>query len=382
MRQRLRLLYLIKDSPFEPRGHAAQRAHSLIREWSGPDGSADVTFFYPGKSNQPKSLDAAKGFEISGRRRLAEKITGVFQSYHFRLIGKKFADEVLKHCRDQSFDAVIAEELTMSEPGLKIASELKLPLFYIAHNFESDLYEQISRDRLHLISSLILKRKEGAILKMAAATFAFSPVDAEKMRAAFKIKNKIQTTRAGFDLKSVRFFEDRDEKNRILIVGALDYLPNVESVLWFASDIFPLITSKCFVTVAGRNPTAEVQRVCAEAGFELIASPRAMDPILQRGTIEVVSLKKGSGTRGKILEAMAAGLPIVSTRLGCEGLGLIDQKHLLVADNAKEFAGCIDKLLGDQSLRRQISLDAFAIVQTFSYRAVARDLVESIRTVL
>ena len=134
------------------------------------------------------------------------------------------------------------------------------------------------------------------------------------------------------------------------------------------------------VIVAGRNPARQVIDACAEAGFELVANPQDMNPTLSRGLLEVVPLKKGSGTRGKILEAMAAGLPVVSTQLGCEGLGLQHDKHLLVANSASEFAEAIECLMNNESQRNQLSRQAHAKVQEFSYRAVAQGLLDEIRT--
>ena len=374
----LRLLYLIKDSPFEPRSHSSQRARALIVAWNLSQ-QANVQFFYPGEITRPQNLESTSGFEVSARRNFFEKLKGILLPYHFRLVGRSFQREVLRLRQGQTFDAVIAEELTMAEQAIPIAKALGKPIFYVAHNFEANLYEQIGSGKLSLIRLLILKWKEACILKSVTRVFAFSSQDADRMQKSYSVST-IKTTSAGFDLSSTVFTENRADRRHLLLVGALDYLPNIESVVWFASEIYPLLNARYPVIVAGRNPSRLVQDACAKAGFELVASPSDMNPILNRGVLEVVPLKKGSGTRGKILEAMAAGLPVVSTQLGCEGLGLQPEKHLLVADTAAEFAKAVDRLMNNEVLRHQLAREAYSKVQEFSYHAVAKALIHEIKT--
>ena len=374
----LRLLYLIKDSPFEPRSHSSQRAHALIGAWNLSQ-EASVLFFFPGKTTKSHVLKATPGFEVKAQRTLIEKIKGIFFSYHFRLIGSSFQKEVLRLSQGQKFDAVVAEELTMAEHAIPIAKALGVPIFYIAHNFEAKLYSQIGSGKLRFIKLMVLKWKEASILKSVTRAFAFSKVDAVRMQTSYS-GLEIKTTSAGFDLDSTVFTERRADRRHLLIIGALDYLPNIESVVWFASQIYPLLKTPYPVIVAGRNPSSQVKEVCTKAGFELVPSPKDMNPILNRGVLEVVPLKKGSGTRGKILEAMAAGLPIVSTELGCEGLGLEHGKHLLVADTAIEFAKAVEQLMDNEAQRHHLAKEAFSKVKDYSYHVVAKALIQEIKT--
>lgn len=376
MSRHLRILYLTKDSPFNLRGHAAQRAHGMIVEWS-KQVEVSVLFFYPGPATKEQRLAGANGFEISSSRTFFEKFRGLLFPYHFRLIGRRFAEEVLKKAKGEKFDAIVAEELTMADQARYLSTKLQIPFFYIAHNFESYLFEQITDGALDRLRSFILRSKEKAIMKSAKSAFAFSKNDADRFANTFKL-HSVKTTSAGIDLNSVKYTEHRDNNRELLIIGALDYFPNVESVEWFAKEIFPRLKNAYQVIVAGRNPTEHVKEICRASGFELIASPLDMNPILARGSIEVVPLLKGSGTRGKILEAMAAGLPIISTELGCEGLGLEDKKHLLVAKNEIEFAELIESTMQNQIRRHELAKSAHEKVQEFSYARVAQRLAEEI----
>jgi glycosyltransferase involved in cell wall biosynthesis len=312
---------------------------------------------------------------VTARRTYLEKVKGLSLPYHFRSVGTVFQKEVLRLVTGRTFDAVVAEELTMADQGMPIARTLNVPLFYIAHNFEFHLYDQISHGPFDFIRGRILKWKEHKLINEATRVFAFSADDALRMTTAYA-SSAIQTTRAGIDFKTITFLDSRPRTNSILIVGAMDYLPNTESVLWFANKIYPRLRRPYPIIVAGRNPSLQVKAVCRQAGFELIESPEHMNPVLAQGILEVVPLKKGSGTRGKILEAMAAGLPLVSTTLGCEGLGLEPNTHLLVADEDAAFAEAVDRLMEDESLRHDLAKRAFAKVQEFSYRSISTDLIE------
>ncbi len=368
----MRLLYLIKDPPFDPRGHAAQRAHALIREWNSVE-NVQITFFFPGPATQARNLGSAEGFEVSAARTFGEKVAGIFLPYHFRMVGRIFQKEVLRLASPHSFDAIVAEELTMAREGVAIARDLNLPLFYIAHNFELLLHRQISSGFLNFIQGKFLKLFEKKILHQATRVFAFSHDDAVRMMKVYGHPS-IKTTRAGVDLNAVKHLENRDQAQHILIVGAMDYAPNIESVVWFAKTIYPMLKRPYPVIVAGRNPAEAVKLACSQARFELAASPADMNEVLAKGIIEVVPLKKGSGTRGKILEAMAAGLPIVSTSLGCEGLGLEADRHVLVEDDERAFARAVDRLMDNPGLRHELSQQAYAKVQDFSYRTLSKEL--------
>jgi glycosyltransferase involved in cell wall biosynthesis len=95
----------------------------------------------------------------------------------------------------------------------------------------------------------------------------------------------------------------------------------------------------------------------------------------KQAAISIVPLRAGGGTRLKILEAMALGRPVVTTRIGCEGLDVVDGEHLLVADNPQDFANCIIRLLKDKSLYKRIATNARElVVSTYDWDIIAKKL--------
>jgi glycosyltransferase involved in cell wall biosynthesis len=136
----------------------------------------------------------------------------------------------------------------------------------------------------------------------------------------------------------------------VLFVGSLDYQPNQDAVRLLLREIIPLVRAdvpNAIFRVAGRRPPEWMVADCAAAQVDLIANPPDMAPLYRDATVAVVPLLSGGGTRIKILEAFAHGVPVVSTTVGAEGLGVRDGRHLRLADEPPVFAELVSQLLAD-----------------------------------
>ena len=148
------------------------------------------------------------------------------------------------------------------------------------------------------------------------------------------------------------------DTDTVLFPGHLAYLPNMDAVEFLAAGVWQEVRKRrtgARLIVAGRLPRESVKATVAKMkGTELRADPQSMDDVAREASITVVPLRIGSGTRLKILESMAWGLPVVSTTLGCEGIDCEDGVHLLVRDDPQEFAEAIVQLLSDAVLWRRL----------------------------
>lgn len=135
---------------------------------------------------------------------------------------------------------------------------------------------------------------------------------------------------------------------RLFFIGQLGYAPNTDAALWMAREIFPLIRArrpKAELILAGAGAPAAVRALASLPGVSLpgyIADPAAE---LGRAAIAVVPVRTGAGRQNKLLEALAAGVPVVTTRFAAEGAGVTAGKHALVADDAQGFADAVVALL-------------------------------------
>jgi len=129
-------------------------------------------------------------------------------------------------------------------------------------------------------------------------------------------------------------------------------------VLWFADEVLPLVRAavpEFTLDIVGSSPPPAVRRLARAPGVHVIGRVPDPRPWLRDAAIVVVPLRAGSGTRLKILEAWAAGRPVVSTTVGAEGLDAAHGRHLLVADDAPGFARAVRRLLADPRLRDRLA---------------------------
>jgi glycosyltransferase involved in cell wall biosynthesis len=182
-----------------------------------------------------------------------------------------------------------------------------------------------------------------------------SEVDAEQMRRRVAT-GKIVIAPNGAD-PSIWLPDVKQASHTVLFTGHLAYPPNIDALEFLASEIWPRVRKKAPGTtliIAGRSPTERVNACAHTAGAELHAGPQFMHRIARRAALTIVPLRFGSGTRVKILESLAWGLPVVSTTLGCEGLDVIDGEHLLVRDDPAQFADAVVQLLSDTALWQKL----------------------------
>ncbi len=155
---------------------------------------------------------------------------------------------------------------------------------------------------------------------------------------------------------------EADDNQTVLYVGALDWYPNQDAVEFFVSEIFPMLretTPGVKFVVAGRHPPEEFRRRFASIdGIEFTGTVPDIRTVIAKAAVCVVPLRIGSGTRLKILEGAAMGKPVVSTRIGAEGLEFVDGQEILLADQPSTFARAVADLLADAPRRRAMGLAA------------------------
>jgi polysaccharide biosynthesis protein PslH len=168
----------------------------------------------------------------------------------------------------------------------------------------------------------------------------------------------------------VRFFRPSPampppDGRTVLFFGAIDYFPNTDGIQFFLREIWP--------TVAERHPDARLKIVGLRPPPDILArrGPRIevtgvvddLRPHLSQAEVIIAPLRVGGGTRFKILEALSMAKPIVSTRIGAEGIDVVHGESILLADDPGEFAACIGRLLDDPSLGLALGAKGRALVE-------------------
>lgn len=156
-----------------------------------------------------------------------------------------------------------------------------------------------------------------------------------------------------FVIPNIVPFRPRPQQPRqpeVLFVGGFRHGPNVDGITWFVSTIWPLVQAQVAdarLAIVGSAMPPAVESLLAAPGVEVLGYVPDTRPFLDRAAVSIAPLRYGAGMKGKVNEAMAAGLPVVSTSFGVQGLAVTSGKHCLVADDATGFAEALVTLLRD-----------------------------------
>jgi O-antigen biosynthesis protein len=170
------------------------------------------------------------------------------------------------------------------------------------------------------------------------------------------------------------------EPNSLLFVGFFRHTPNVEGIMYFLREVYPLIKQRrpdVKLYIVGSSPPAEVVEYKRDPSIIVTGFVDDLRDYYAKGQVFVVPILRGAGVRVKIYEAMAAGIPIVSTGLGAEGIEVSDGKDIYLADTPEEFAEKTISLLADQPLQLEMAKQARKlVVENYEWASITKRLVD------
>nr|MDQ5872801.1 glycosyltransferase family 4 protein [Acidobacteriota bacterium] len=177
----------------------------------------------------------------------------------------------------------------------------------------------------------------------------------------------------GVDLERYVFRAEPAAEEIVFYVGDLTWPPHAEGMAWFRREAWPLVVRSrpnARAHVMGRGTVAGKP---GSDGFTFLGEGGDTRPHWQTAAVAVVPLRAAAGTRLKILEAAACGVPVVSTSVGAEGLDLVDGSEILLADTPAEFAGAVSRLLKDPDARRlQAAAARRRVEEGYGWSAIGR----------
>jgi glycosyltransferase involved in cell wall biosynthesis len=248
--------------------------------------------------------------------------------------------------------------------------DLAVPELLTGHNVEYRVLEQIAAHEGDLAAALSLSGRPGRFYRFAARQLPLMRrFEEERWRRADRcvvvsdVERRIVTGARGDD--RVHVIPNCPEPDAggaslragppgIAMVGALDYFPNVDALVHLVERVLPLVRRRrpdVDVVVAGRDPTPSLVTYCLRAGLRVVPNPATTWDVLTSGSVAACPLRFGAGTRIKVLDAMAAGVPVVASTRAVEGLRVAAGREVVVADAPHEFAAALDELLSSESSR-------------------------------
>jgi glycosyltransferase involved in cell wall biosynthesis len=277
---------------------------------------------------------------------------------------------------NQPFDSVQVEgvHLTPYLPHIR-AARTRPAIVGDWHNIESEIMQRYSDYTPGLPRRLYARRTTGLLEKMEARLLRGCDVhsvasDREREKLAARVPEAAISVIANgvdFAFHTGAETEARGPRQAVLFVGSMDYHANIDAALRFTSDTWPLLRGRrpsLRFVIVGRRPAPEVMALAKLPGVEVTGTVEDVRPYYREALATVVPLRVGSGTRLKILEAMAAGVPVVSTRLGAEGLEVTPGRDILLAETPAETLAAIEALADSTDRWRAISEAARELVRT------------------
>lgn len=353
-----------------------------------PDLHSDLKHTFDRVVTVPLRIPAPKSFA-----ELCDYGTRLFSSEPYG-ITKYCRPEVRRALRtllaEEKYDVVVCDFLCAA--GV-IPWDLPTPKVLFTHNVEATIwrrhYEVATNPLWKAISRWEWRKMESAerrYLRFATRVLTVSETDRDAF-ATFLDMAKLTVIPTGVDVDYFQPMPAEETANSLVFTGSMDWLPNEDAIFYFSDAILPVVKQQCpdiSLNVVGRNPSRKLQALAErETSIRLTGWVSDIRPFVARGSVCIVPLRIGGGTRLKIFEAMAMGKAVVSTSVGAEGLAVRSGENIILADSPKGFAQSIVSLLRDPKQREQLGAAARALVQeNYSWTRVAENFATTLQDVI
>jgi glycosyltransferase involved in cell wall biosynthesis len=337
---------------------------SLLQEDSNPEDAAKLSDFCT-----VVSLHNSKRFNP----RTPKSLLGFFSSRPRSIVDSY--DPVVKSAVQKAINQVKPDVIIVSTLGVVeyVLENLNTPSVLIDHNCE---YAVLKRNAEFMSGALKrwrfelgwkkFARWEAKICQKFSAVLMPTEDDKRHMLEFAPHLTNIHVIPNGADTDYFDPMCWSPETDRLMYNGALTYIANFDAIEYYASEIYPLLKlnrPRVQLMVTGHTHSGDVQTINNWPGIELTGYVDDIRDVLYKSAACVVPLRKGGGMRLKIPEAMAAGVPVVSTSMGAEGLDCIPDKHLLIADTPQDFATAIERVLTDVELAKSLRQNARELIE-------------------
>jgi glycosyltransferase involved in cell wall biosynthesis len=270
--------------------------------------------------------------------------------------------------RAEKFDIIICEWTPYAHYLKDVNHSHKI---LMAHNVEYQQWQRMYEVTSNPLKKLLFYNQwqsmvefEKQYFKIFDTIIAVSDLD-KKLIHEMSGHNNVFVVENGVDLD---YFKPQtaERKDRVIFTASMDAFANQNAALYFAEKIFPRLRQKLpsmEFYIAGRAPNQAIIDLGKTDGITVTGAVKDVRPYIAESSVAVVPILAGGGSRLKILEAMAMGVPVVSTSVGAEGLEVTNGKDILITDSEEQFVEYINQCYNDSDLRARLMSNALELVK-------------------
>lgn len=375
-----KLLFLAPGLPYPPHDGGRARLYNLLRYLSRTH--EILLLSYVESPHENEYIPALEELGIAVITVVRDESKAIAGELLPRSISSFYTPEMiekLEHVREMMRpDLVQIDFLVMSQ----YVNHLKnLPVVYTEHdmssiNFDQSFYDRDLPEKMRFVEWNKLVRFQREILPKFNAVVVLAERDRTLLRG-FSPGTKVLLVPTGVDVDYFRFGSSPRIGKKIVFIGNYRHYPNVDAVNHFVKDIFPYIVADvpdALFLLVGSGMKRDFA-VLGNEHVKIIGEVTDVRRYLDTALVCVVPVRLGGGVQGKILEAMAAGVPVVATREASSGIECTPGTHIEVAEHEKEFSAKVTALMKDERRREYIAMNARKLVEEkYNWNRIAASL--------
>jgi glycosyltransferase involved in cell wall biosynthesis len=307
-----------------------------------------------------------------------------------RFISSDFRKRFLEELKSKEYDLILFEGLYVMPYLDDITGSCSAKKVYRAHNIESEIWTRLAIHETSLLKRTYLrilarriKKMEDRYIPKADLVMALTRRDADILRSQ-KGSPPVEVSPAGIPVQ-----EEGNTPVPIagtcFFLGALDWPPNQEGLIWFLEKILPLMKDRVpslRFRVAGRNAPDWLRKKLEIPGIEFLGEIDNAKQFMAESGVMIVPILSGSGMRVKIAEGLAWGIPVITTSMGTEGIDSTDGVNILIADSPESFAGKLSTACQNPDLLSKISIQARQFASThLCIKTITRDFIQRVTAI-
>lgn len=397
----MKVLLLTPQLPYPPHQGTSLRNFHIIRGLAQACEVSLLSFLEPGQSVAAEQIgplaELCRTIETvpvpprTTGRRLQQLLATRRPDMAHRLFSPAFNVRLLQLLQAENYDIVQIEgiELARYLPVIRHGSP-RSKIVFDDHNAETELQRRnfltdLRQPRRWVAAAYSaeqvrrLRKFERWVCQQADWVTAVSHPDKVHLEKLTNCRTPITVIPNSLDVPQFQLEAADAIPSDIVFSGKMDYRPNVDAVLWFVDEVWPRVRRErpsTTFTIVGQKPHARLERLRSEPGITLTGWVDRVEPYLAGAKVFVLPFRVGSGTRLKLIEAMAAGKALVSTAVGAEGFPVENDREIKLVDEAEGFATAVLHLLNHPEERQRLGQAAQHFARQYDWRVVVPQFLE------